>query len=181
MDTIYLDYHKAFDTVLFRRHTHKLKAYGISGSLLAWITSFLTGRTQRVRVNGDLSDPQPVISGVPQSSVLGPLFCFLVSFPAAFCPLAMCSTLFLDDLVLPIRAGIVILLVRPFHWYFWDPEALTHHCYFHEGQRDTLIQYSYSYKVNSRVDMTTLWHKFISVVVVHLAESEERPRHFLPG
>ena len=115
MDTIYLDYHKAFDTVLFRRHTHKLKAYGISGSLLAWITSFLTGRTQRVRVNGDLSDPQPVISGVPQSSVLGPLFCFLVSFPAAFCPLAMCSTLFLDDLVLPIRAGIVILLVRPFH------------------------------------------------------------------
>jgi len=43
---------KAFDTVPHRRLIKKLEAYGIKGSLLTWNENFLSGRQQRVVVNG---------------------------------------------------------------------------------------------------------------------------------
>ena len=77
VDTIYLDFSKAFDKVDHTLLLKKLQNYGIHGKLLGWIKSFLTGRLQYVIVNSHLSNPTVVLSGVPQGSVLGPLL-FLI-------------------------------------------------------------------------------------------------------
>ena len=70
VDNVYLDISKAFDTVPHRRFPGKLEAYGIDGSLLSWISSFLMSRTQKVSVNDSLSSSKPVMGGNPQRSVL---------------------------------------------------------------------------------------------------------------
>ena len=77
VDAILLDFSKAFDKVDHSTLLLKMSDYGIQGNLLNWSASFLQGRTQRVLVDGALSDPCPVLSGVPQGTVLGPLF-FLI-------------------------------------------------------------------------------------------------------
>ena len=73
VDSVYLDFSKAFDTVPHRRLLKKLQAYGIDGDILQWIQAFLQGRTQEVMVNGQRSKADNVISGVPQGTVLGPI------------------------------------------------------------------------------------------------------------
>ena len=73
IDCIYMDYAKAFDKVPHRRLVGKLSSYGVSNQLVRWIQDFLTDRFQQVSVNGELSEPKKMTSGIPQGSVLGPL------------------------------------------------------------------------------------------------------------
>ena len=72
-DTMYLDFSNAFATVPHCCLLGKLEAYGIYGSLLSWISSFLMGRTQKVSVNGSPSSSKPVLNGILQGRVSCPL------------------------------------------------------------------------------------------------------------
>lgn len=73
VDALFLDFSKAFDTVNHHLLLLKLRANGISEDVVDLIRNYLTGRTQRVVVDGAFSDPYPVSCGVPQGSILGPL------------------------------------------------------------------------------------------------------------
>lgn len=73
VDTIYLDFRKAFDSVPHRRLLKEVNAYGISSPVLNWLGNFLNGRKQRVVIDGQRSEWNPDLSKIPQGSILGPI------------------------------------------------------------------------------------------------------------
>ena len=75
--SVFLDISKAFDKVWHQGLLFKLKSMGISGKLYSLIENYLSNRVQRVLLNGQTSNWEPILAGVPQGSILGP-FLFLI-------------------------------------------------------------------------------------------------------
>ena len=117
-DVIYVDFAKAFDSVSHPKLLHKLSSYGISGKLYHWISSWLSGRTQRVKFGNFFSLPKHVLSGVLQGSVLGPLL-FLVFINDLVDNISQDAhpTLFADDLKLFSDESVVPLFSSPNSFY----------------------------------------------------------------
>jgi hypothetical protein len=71
---VFLDLSAAFDTI---DHSVLLSClecrFGLNGVVLDWFRSYLSNRKQSVRISGKSSTPSPLLFGVPQGSVLGPV------------------------------------------------------------------------------------------------------------
>ena len=82
--------------------SHILVCYwsGIRGNLLSWLGHFLTKHSQRVVINGTFSGWLPVLSGVPQGSVLGPLLFLLYVDDIYPCVSHSSVQMFADDIAL---------------------------------------------------------------------------------
>ena len=76
-DIVFLDLSKAFDMVIHVILFHKLEHYGIRGLALEWVKSYISERAQFVEFNDVRSSPQGISCGVPQGSILDPLFFIL--------------------------------------------------------------------------------------------------------
>ena len=70
---VLLDMSKAFDSIHHNILFDKLRDVGVSTLAFRWFHSYLSNRNQRVRINSTLSEALPLVSGIPQGSIMGPL------------------------------------------------------------------------------------------------------------
>jgi len=104
--TVFLDLQKAFDTVNHDLLIKKLnKRFGLADNALNIIISYLSNRCQKVRIDGCLSDSERVTCGVPQGTVLGPLFFLMYINDMNKLPLKGRFLCFADDTVLFCNSG----------------------------------------------------------------------------
>ena len=100
VDAVYLDFSKAFDKVETGVLLHKLRDGKVLGKVGCWLAAFLdsANRQQAVVVEGRVSPLSPVISGVPQGTVLGPvLFLLHISDIAREVSAATSTSSYVDD------------------------------------------------------------------------------------
>jgi hypothetical protein len=94
---IFLDLSKAFDTLDHNILLHKLQYYGVKDVELKWFQSYLCNRFQFVSFEGTSSSMLPMITGVPQGSVLGPLLFILYMNDIHYATDKFHAILFADD------------------------------------------------------------------------------------
>jgi hypothetical protein len=101
IDVVYVDFSRAFDSIVFAKLIAKLEHYGISGKLLYFISAFIHNREQCVVIDNCYSSVTKVLSGVPQGSVLGPvLFLIFINDVSSTCVGQAKLKLFADDVKL---------------------------------------------------------------------------------
>ena len=94
--SVFLDNSKAFEKVWHEGLLYKLKSVGISGELIKLLENYLSNRLQMVVLNGQTSPWRPVLAGVAQGSILGPLL-FLIYINDLPNRLKSNAKLFADD------------------------------------------------------------------------------------
>ena len=94
---VLIDLKKAFDTVDDQILFDKMELYGIKGNALLFLKSYLSERSQICQVNCYLSSGRGLKYGVPQGSILGPLFYLIYINDLQECLNKTYARLFADD------------------------------------------------------------------------------------
>ena len=105
-----MDFSKAFDKVLHRRLNDKLDWYGIRVNTREWILDFLSGRSQRVVLEGASSDSEAVVSGVPQGTIMGHVLFLLYIKYIPDVAVHNTARLFADDCIVYRPSGTMMTL-----------------------------------------------------------------------
>ena len=202
---VYLDLRKAFDTVPHTILLDKLHRMGIRGNLLCLIKNYLEDRAQFVNYNDHSSRTQPINIGVPQGSILGPLFfiCFMNDFSKS--SQLLFSILFADDTTVLLEGkeyeGLIMALNNELHkvstWLDANKVSInskkTHFMVFHRSRIKTsdinvVMQQNTIDRVNSTkflgliIDDKLKWHEHIQNVKHKIARSVGilyKIRHYL--
>ena len=110
--TLLMDLSKAFDCIPHGLLICKLRAYGVSEKACIFLSTYLSGRYQRVKVENSRSSWAPVKKGIPQGSCLGPLL-FNIFINDIFCFITKCDLFnYADDNTLSKSAGTVELVIE---------------------------------------------------------------------
>jgi ribonuclease P/MRP protein subunit RPP40 len=96
-DIITFDFQKAFDKAPHQCVIDAAASFGLSSRSIHWLASFLSGRTQQVKVNNCYSITHKVVSGVVQGSVLGPVLYTMLT-DSLLKAITLPSLAFADDL-----------------------------------------------------------------------------------
>ena len=102
---VLIDLKKAFDTVDHQILLNKLELYGIKGQALTLLKSYLTNRNQKCQIKNSFSSERLIKCGVPQGSILGPLFFLLYINDLPHCLSKTKPRLFADDTNLTASAN----------------------------------------------------------------------------
>ena len=97
---VFIDFRKAFDCVQHPILLKKMTSMNLDHNVISWFESYLTGRSQRVLANEVYSPSLEVTQGVPQGSVLGPLFYMIYANDIADTVKYSQTALYADDTVL---------------------------------------------------------------------------------
>ena len=102
---VQLDLQKGFDTIPHDILLHKMKHYGISDNALSWFLSYLTDRSQVVGCKGELSNPANLNIGVPQGTILGPIFFIIFVNDLPYYIGTLSGLMYADDTTLKAAAN----------------------------------------------------------------------------
>ena len=150
-DVIFLDFSKTFDSVPHGELLFKVWKLGITGPLWFWLQSYLTGRQHYVSVDGVCSTRLPVLSGVPQGSVLGPLLFLIYVNDLPDCISSASCFLFADDVKLVNMIASIndhVLLQRDLDsladWcYIWKLRLNKNKCFSITYSRSAIVSSTY--------------------------------------
>ena len=104
---VLIDLKKAFDTVDHQILLKKLELYGIKGQALSFLESYLSNRNQKCQIQGSVSSEKLIKCGVPQGSILGPLFFLLYINDLPQCLDKTKPRLFADDTNLTVSGDSI--------------------------------------------------------------------------